>query len=140
MAVRDQMEWTPRSDYGVQSLHICEDFHARCVGFCVLLRSAGWPNVRARVCIGARSRVRGEEKGDAVRDRECSTFYVSDTVENSWWCNYLLRNFDRRSVMDPTALAFDKLLSSLLFRPWAEEPIPSPDGQISTFSAQQLGC
>lgn len=37
----------------------------------------------ARVCIGARSRVRGEEKGDAGRDRECSTFYVSDTVENS---------------------------------------------------------
>lgn len=63
---RDEMEWTPRSDQGVHSAHICEDFPARCVGFCVLLRSAGWPNVRARVCIGARSRV--EEKGDAGRE------------------------------------------------------------------------
>lgn len=42
--------------------------------------------------------------------------------------------------MDTTALAFDQLLSSLVFRPWAEEPILSPDRQVFTFSAQQLGC
>lgn len=43
--------------------------------------------------------------------------------------------------MDPTALAFDQLPSSLVFRPRAEEePILSPDWQIFTFSAQQLGC
>lgn len=43
--------------------------------------------------------------------------------------------------MDPAALAFDQLLSYLLLRPWAEEePILSPDRQIFTFTAQQLGC
>lgn len=43
--------------------------------------------------------------------------------------------------MDPTALAFDQLPSSLIFRPWAEkEPMLSPDRQIFMFSAQQLAC